>query len=290
MSGTVELSSPVDVELAAGPRTTTNESMMCSSSLSWYSVDSLPSQLVDPLAKPVAAVTTRRVREKEDGFGRISGPERKALHSTNPLQQESQEAVPHCRSPRKKSAYGVDFEKVHDTGLEYVDALGEVENEEEKAEEEAAHAEEKTAKCLATYTETLQLAKETLWTKFGYVDIKLYADGAEEKCAEVENIDMKELTEEVLRDSLVERLNMFERKVLEWESLVSGAKTTVYKQQLYKLGNRLHDWWWQKLKRTEELGKGEEAEEVGTDGERSESGEGPSELAGSPNSPERLHF
>ena len=69
-------------------------------------------------------------------------------------------------------ALGVDFGKVHDTGLEYVDALGEVENEEEKAEEEAAHAEEKTAKCLATYKETLQLAKETLWTKFGYVDLQ----------------------------------------------------------------------------------------------------------------------
>ena len=155
---------------------------------------------------------------------------------------------------------GVDFEKVHDTGLEYIDALGEV----EKAEEEAAHAEEKTAKCLDTYTDTLRLAKETLWFKFAYVEIKLYADGAEEKCAEVEYTDVKELPEEdcqVLRESLEERISMLERKVLEWETIVSEAKTTVYKQQLYNLGNRLHDWVqsWKKLKRTEELDGGEEA-------------------------------
>ena len=36
-------SSSVDVELAAGPRVTTSESMRCSSCLSWYSVDILPS-------------------------------------------------------------------------------------------------------------------------------------------------------------------------------------------------------------------------------------------------------
>lgn len=36
----------------------------------------------------------------------------------------------------------VAFGRVHDTGLEYIDTLGEVEN----AEEEAAHAEEKTKK------------------------------------------------------------------------------------------------------------------------------------------------
>ena len=155
---------------------------------------------------------------------------------------------------------GVDFEKVHDTGLEYIDALGEV----EKAEEEAAHAEEKTAMCLDTYTDTLRLAKETLWFKFAYVEIKLYADGAEEKCAEVEYTDVKELPEEdcqVLRESLEERISMLERKVLEWETIVSEAKTTVYKQQLYNLGNRLHDWVqsWKKLKRTDELDGGEEA-------------------------------
>ena len=155
---------------------------------------------------------------------------------------------------------GVDFEKVHDTGLEYIDALGEV----EKAEEEAAHAEEKTAKCLDTYTDTLRLAKETLWFKFAYVKIKLYVDGTEEKCAEVEYTDVKELPEEdcqVLRESLEERISMLERKVLEWETIVSEAKTTVYKQQLYNLGNRLHDWVqsWKKLKRTEELDGGEEA-------------------------------
>ncbi|CAL8332781.1 unnamed protein product [Arctogadus glacialis] len=155
---------------------------------------------------------------------------------------------------------GVDFGKVHDTGLEYIDALGEV----EKAEEEAAHAEAKTAKCLDTYTDTLRLAKETLWFKFAYVEIKLYADGAEEKCAEVERTDVNELPEEdcqVLRESLEERISMLERKVLEWETIVSEAKTTVYKQQLYNLGNRLHDWVqsWKKLKRTEELDGGEEA-------------------------------
>ncbi|CAL8263470.1 unnamed protein product [Arctogadus glacialis] len=117
---------------------------------------------------------------------------------------------------------GVDFGKVHDTGLEYIDALGEV----EKAEEEAAHAEEKTAKCLDTYTDTLRLAKETLWFKFAYVEIKLYADGAEEKCAEVERTDVNELPEEdcqVLRESLEERISMLERKVLEWETIVSEA-------------------------------------------------------------------
>ncbi|KAF1380216.1 hypothetical protein PFLUV_G00184520 [Perca fluviatilis] len=66
-------------------------------------------------------------------------------------------------------------------------------------------------------------------------------------------------------------------EVLEWEALVSGAKTTVYKQQLYKLVNRLHDWVrsWQKLKRTEENDGGEEVEEVGTDERHSKSGEGP---------------
>ena len=157
-------------------------------------------------------------------------------------------------------ALGLDFGMVHDTGLEYVDALGEV----GKAEEEAARAEEKTAKCLDTYTETLQLAKETLWFKFAYVEIKLYADGAEEECAEVESTDVKELPEEdrqILRESLEERISMLERKVLEWETIVSEAKTTVYKQQLYNLGNRLHGWVrrWKKLKRTEELDGGEEA-------------------------------
>lgn len=166
----------------------------------------------------------------------------------------------------------MDFGRVHNTGLEYVDALGEVENE-----KEAAHA---TKKCLAIYTETLQLAKEMLWSKFAHVDRKLYTDGAEEKCAEVENTDVKELPEEdcqVLRESLVERINMLERKVLEWESLDSGAKTIVYKQQLYKLGNRLHDWRqsWQKLRWTEELDGGEEVEEASADGVHSKSGEGP---------------
>lgn len=34
-------------------------------------------------------------------------------------------------------ALGVDFGKVHDAGLEYVDALGEVRSEEEKASKEA---------------------------------------------------------------------------------------------------------------------------------------------------------
>ncbi|KAL7379901.1 hypothetical protein ABVT39_008134 [Epinephelus coioides] len=41
--GTVKSSSPVDVELAAGPKATTIESMICSSTLSWYSMDILPS-------------------------------------------------------------------------------------------------------------------------------------------------------------------------------------------------------------------------------------------------------
>lgn len=72
---------------------------------------------------------------------------------------------------------------------------------------------------------------------------------------------MKELPKEdceVLRETLVERISMLEQKVHEWESLVSGIKITVYKQQLYKLGNRLHDWVqsWQKLKQTEKVGGG----------------------------------
>ncbi|XP_065152486.1 uncharacterized protein [Paramisgurnus dabryanus] len=175
-------------------------------------------------------------------------------------------------------ALGVDFGKVQDIGLEYVDALEEVENEEEKSGNEAVHVEEKMAKCLATYTETLQLAKETLWTKFAYVEFKLYAEGAEEKCAEVENTDVKELPEEdfqCLREGLGERIKMLEQKVSEWESLVSEAKIAVYRQQLYKLVNRLHDWVrsWEKLKRTEEVVGREEVEEAGADEENSESGE-----------------
>ncbi|KAL2088697.1 hypothetical protein ACEWY4_015596 [Coilia grayii] len=138
-------------------------------------------------------------------------------------------------------ALGVDFERVHDTGLEYIDALGEV----EKAEEETAHAKEKTAKCLATYTEVLQLARDTLWFKYANDDIQLYADGAERKCAELESTDMKMLLEEeyqVLKESLSERIHMLEQKVLEWEGLVDGSKIKVYKQQLYDLGNRLREW------------------------------------------------
>ena len=177
-------------------------------------------------------------------------------------------------------ALGVDFGKVNDTGLEYVDALVDEESgEDEEAAKETARVEEKMATCLATYTETLQLAKETLWSKFAYVDLKLYADGAEEKCTEVESTDVKELPEEdfqVLREGLVERINMLEQKLLEWEALVSGAKTTVYKQQLYKLVNRLHDWVrsWQKL-RTEQVDGGGKVEEAGTDERHSESGVGP---------------
>lgn len=153
-------------------------------------------------------------------------------------------------------ALGVDFGKVHDISLDYADALGEVEWEED---EKTA---EKTAKCLTTYTETLQLAKETLWTKFAYVDLKMYADGVEEKCAEVESAEVKDLPEEdcvALRESLAERIEKLERKVLEWESHVSGAKLIVYKLQLYRLRNRLYDWTqsWQKLKRIEKV-----AEEV----------------------------
>ncbi|XP_062390786.1 uncharacterized protein LOC134078694 [Sardina pilchardus] len=171
-------------------------------------------------------------------------------------------------------ALAVDFGRVHDAGLEYVDALGEVESEKEKeqAGKEAAHVKEKTATCLVTYTEALELARETLWSKFAYGDFKLYADGAEEKCTEVEGTDVKKLPQEdfeVLRESLVERIRMLQQKVLEWEGLLSGAKTTAYKQQLYKLGNRLHDWVrsWQKLRRTGELNA--------SDGELSDSGEEP---------------
>lgn len=166
----------------------------------------------------------------------------------------------------------MDFGKVHDAGLDYADALGEVESDED---EKTA---EKTAKCLVTYTETLQRAKETLWTKFAFVDLKMYADGAEEKCDEMESIDVKELPREdceAFRESLTERIGMLERKMLEWESLVSGTKITVYKQLLYKLENRLHDWTqsWQKLKRTEEV------EEAGADEECSESEEEPTGTA-----------
>ncbi|XP_077949972.1 uncharacterized protein LOC144389412 [Gasterosteus aculeatus] len=185
-------------------------------------------------------------------------------------------------------ALGVDFGKFHDTGLEYVDALGEVEGDEEKASREVAHVEEKMATCLATYTETLQLAKETLWNKFAYVDLKLYADGAEEKCAEMENIEVKELPEEdfqVLREGLLERIKMLELKALEWESLVSGAKITLYKQQLYKLVNRLHDWArsWEKMKRKEEV------EEGSSDEERSKSGTHPQKTPKAPEDPTVTH-
>lgn len=50
----------------------------------------------------------------------------------------------------------MDFGRMHDAGLNYVDALEEIE------EDEVAHAIDKTAKCLAKYTQTLQVAKETL--------------------------------------------------------------------------------------------------------------------------------
>lgn len=136
----------------------------------------------------------------------------------------------------------VDFGKLHDTGLEYVDALGEVKCEEGKVAEEVSSVEEKLERCFAKYTKTLQVAKETLWSKFAYVDLKLYADGAEEKCAELEDTDVSRLPEEefqALHESLVERISMFEQQVLGWEGLVPGTKTTVYKQQLYKLRNRL---------------------------------------------------
>lgn len=120
----------------------------------------------------------------------------------------------------------VDFGKLHGIGLEYVDALGKVKCDEEKVKDVMAYVEEKMEKCLAKYTEILQIAKERLWSKFAYVNLKLYADGAEEKCAEVEDTDMSRLSEEyfqALRESFGERISMLERKVLEWEGLVQAA-------------------------------------------------------------------
>lgn len=80
---------------------------------------------------------------------------------------------------------------------------------------------------------------------------------------------------------------MLDRKVLEWEGLVSGTKTTVYKQQLYKLRNRLRDWEqsWQKLKQREEINRRVEVEETGSDGEHSKSGEWPTEAGMQPQVP-----
>lgn len=80
----------------------------------------------------------------------------------------------------------MDFGRVHDTGLDYVVALEDIE------EHEVARAMDKTAKCLAKYTQTLRVTKETLWTMFACDDLKMYPNGAEEKVAEVESADVKD--------------------------------------------------------------------------------------------------
>lgn len=58
----------------------------------------------------------------------------------------------------KIRALGVDFGKLHNIGLDYVDALGEVEGEGDELDQ----AEEKIAKCLAIYTEMLQLCRHKI--------------------------------------------------------------------------------------------------------------------------------
>lgn len=130
--------------------------------------------------RPLCGTAPWSVQEKEDGFGRITV-----------LALKGSEAQALLTKRAKKLSLTVDLlEKrafidkiralwMRSTGLKYADALEQVESEEEKTEEEAAQAVEKTAKCLASYTEMLQLAKETLRSKFAisHVDIKLYANG-----------------------------------------------------------------------------------------------------------------
>lgn len=133
-----------------------------------------------------------------------------------------------------------DFGKVHDIGLELLEALAEVDG----AEGEAARVKAKTEQYLSAYTETIQLARETLWTKFAQPEIELYAEATEERCKVVEATNIQDLLEhdyEALRDGLLEMIHELEQKVLAWERIVSD-KVTHHKQRLFKLRNRARDW------------------------------------------------
>lgn len=74
----------------------------------------------------------------------------------------------------------IEFSRLHDAGWDYIEALGESEDE----NGEAAQAREKITKCLASCVESLQLARETLWSKYASDEIQLYADSAEKECVD----------------------------------------------------------------------------------------------------------
>lgn len=70
--------------------------------------------------------------------------------------------------------------------------------------------------CLASYSKALQLARETLWTKFAELEIRLYAEGTKNKCKEVEAASVEDMLEhefEALREGLLEMIHELERKV-----------------------------------------------------------------------------
>ncbi|XP_063074450.1 uncharacterized protein LOC134464998 [Engraulis encrasicolus] len=134
----------------------------------------------------------------------------------------------------------IEFSRLHDAGWDYIEALGESEDE----NGEAAQAREKITKCLASCVESLQLARETLWSKYASDEIQLYADSAEKECVETERVKVQGLPVtkfEAMRVSVLKKIHMLEEKVLEWEHLIPG-KSTSSKRLLYKLGNRLRDW------------------------------------------------
>lgn len=138
-------------------------------------------------------------------------------------------------------ALTADFSRAHDAALEILEALAEVDGEE--AENEAVRINKKTNNCLATYSKTLQLAREYLWAKFAEPEIQLHAEGTEDQCKEVEAA-CGEVTLaqefEVLHEGLLDRIHEFEKRVSAWERIISD-KVTPYKQLLYKLKNRALD-------------------------------------------------
>ena len=117
-------------------------------------------------------------------------------------------------------ALSADFSRMHDTALALLEALEDVDG----SEDEARKTKSKVAQCLASYSDTLQLTREVLYTKFAKPEIQLHVEGTEEKCEEMENKNVADLPEnefEVLRDGLVEGIHELEQKVLAWERLVS---------------------------------------------------------------------
>lgn len=149
-------------------------------------------------------------------------------------------------------ALSADFSRAHDSALELLEALEELDGEE--AEGEKARIKSKINNCLASYRKTLQLARETLWSKFAEPELRPYAEGTEEKCDEVEAIGVEDLQEhvyEALREGLLERIHELEKKVSAWERIISD-KVTHHNQLLYKLRNRARDWelGWRKSSRT----------------------------------------